>query len=241
MDIRDGHGLDNFTDRARKVVCLARREAERLRHNYIGTEHLLLGLLAEGSGVAACVLRKLGLNIADVRKEMESVVGHKADFLPIPESVMVDGVRYVREKPPRMSPAEIEEMICKCNRVLAGLPEQPITATAEHYRRCSEKPPAPKPDLADELVTHVPTAPDRVRCATGEIEFDSFWTDMPRVPIIETIIRRCIRHAVREAVRRGREAARGTTFAFEPGNPAAAIEEGMRHTEAAILAQVSGE
>ena len=55
--------LEKFTDRARKVINLARQEAERLGHEFIGTEHILLGLVKEGSGVAANVLENLGIDM----------------------------------------------------------------------------------------------------------------------------------------------------------------------------------
>ncbi len=59
--------FERFTERARKVVVLAQEEAERLRHSYIGTEHLLLGLLGEGEGVAARALHTIGLTLDGAR------------------------------------------------------------------------------------------------------------------------------------------------------------------------------
>lgn len=67
--------FDRWTDRARKVAVLAEQEAARLDHRYIGTEHLLLGLIKEGSGVAANVLKNMGINLADARKEIEALLG----------------------------------------------------------------------------------------------------------------------------------------------------------------------
>ena len=55
--------FDKFTDRARKVLTLAQEEAQRFNHNYIGTEHLLLGLVREGDGVAAKVLANMGVQL----------------------------------------------------------------------------------------------------------------------------------------------------------------------------------
>ena len=54
--------FNKFTERARKVILLAKEEAKRFNHDYIGTEHILLGLIREGEGVAAAVLQKLGLS-----------------------------------------------------------------------------------------------------------------------------------------------------------------------------------
>jgi ATP-dependent Clp protease ATP-binding subunit ClpA len=62
---------ERFTDRARKVMQLANLEAQRLQHTYIGTEHILLGLLLEGSGLAANVLKHLGIDLAKTRREVE--------------------------------------------------------------------------------------------------------------------------------------------------------------------------
>jgi hypothetical protein len=67
--------FDRFTERARKVMTLSREEAQRLQHNYIGTEHLLLGLVREGQGVAAQVLNNLGIELEMVRKSVESIIG----------------------------------------------------------------------------------------------------------------------------------------------------------------------
>ncbi len=66
--------FDRFTERARKVIALAREEAGRLGHDYIGTEHLLLGLIREGGGVAAAVLENLSVDLERVRLEVEKLV-----------------------------------------------------------------------------------------------------------------------------------------------------------------------
>jgi ATP-dependent Clp protease ATP-binding subunit ClpC len=66
--------FDRFTDRARKVMNLAKQEAQRLNHEYIGTEHILLGLIQEGSGVAASVLKNLGIDLKKIRAEIEKIV-----------------------------------------------------------------------------------------------------------------------------------------------------------------------
>ena len=66
--------FDKFTERARKVMSLARREAQRLHHEYIGTEHILLGLVQEGQGVAANVLKSLEIDLDKLRREVEKIV-----------------------------------------------------------------------------------------------------------------------------------------------------------------------
>ena len=68
--------FERFTDRARRVVVLAQDEAKMLNHNYIGTEHLLLGLIHEGEGVAAKALEQMGISLEAVRSEVEEIIGH---------------------------------------------------------------------------------------------------------------------------------------------------------------------
>jgi ATP-dependent Clp protease ATP-binding subunit ClpC len=72
---RDRERFDKFTERARKVLSLAQEEAQRFNHNYIGTEHLLLGLVREGDGVAAQVLKNLGVELTKVRSAVEFIIG----------------------------------------------------------------------------------------------------------------------------------------------------------------------
>jgi ATP-dependent Clp protease ATP-binding subunit ClpC len=80
--------MDNFTPRAQQVLALARKEAERFNHNYVGTEHLLLGLLKLGQGVAVNVLQKMGLDLERVRIEVEKHVGSH------PETNMIGNIPY---------------------------------------------------------------------------------------------------------------------------------------------------
>src|SRR5918993_1891812 len=78
--------FDKFTDRARKVLTLAQDEAQRLGHNYIGTEHLLLGLVREGEGIAAGVLESLGVNLDKVRHEVIRVLSQSSSAGPAQET-----------------------------------------------------------------------------------------------------------------------------------------------------------
>ena len=67
--------FERFTDRARRVVVLAQEEARLLNHNYIGTEHILLGLIHDGEGVAAKALESLGISLDAVRQQVEEIIG----------------------------------------------------------------------------------------------------------------------------------------------------------------------
>ena len=67
--------FERFTDRARRVVVLAQEEARMLNHNYIGTEHILLGLIHEGEGVAAKALESLGISLDAVREQVQEIIG----------------------------------------------------------------------------------------------------------------------------------------------------------------------
>ncbi len=83
--------FERFTDRARRVVVLAQEEARMLNHNYIGTEHILLGLIHEGEGVAAKALESLGISLEAVRQQVEEIIGQGQQapsghipFTPVP-------------------------------------------------------------------------------------------------------------------------------------------------------------
>ncbi len=80
--------MNNFTPRAQQVLALARKEADRFNHNYVGTEHLLLGIIKLGHGVAVAVLTKMGLDLETVRMEVEKQVGTG------PETKMVGNIPY---------------------------------------------------------------------------------------------------------------------------------------------------
>src|SRR5277367_55232 len=70
---------ERFTPRAQQVFALARKEANRLNHNYLGTEHLLLGIIKLGQGVAVNVLQKIGFDLETIRKEVEKQVSPDTD------------------------------------------------------------------------------------------------------------------------------------------------------------------
>ncbi len=91
-----GGSFDKFTERARKVMQLAQEEVQRFHHNYIGTEHLRLGLLREGEGVARKVLKRLGVDLERARQTVEGVVG-RGDQLVSGEIGLTPRAKHVVE------------------------------------------------------------------------------------------------------------------------------------------------
>src|SRR5689334_15847745 len=91
-----GDKFDKFTERARKVLTLANEEAQRFNHNYIGTEHILLGLVREGDGVAARVLANLGIELHKVRSAVEFIIG-RGDHLVMGEIGLTPRAKKVIE------------------------------------------------------------------------------------------------------------------------------------------------
>ncbi|CAJ2676690.1 unnamed protein product [Trifolium pratense] len=89
--IRGGRGsrcvtramFERFTEKAIKVIMLAQEEARRLGHNFVGTEQILLGLIGEGTGIAAKVLKSMGINLKDARVEVEKIIGRGSGFVAV--------------------------------------------------------------------------------------------------------------------------------------------------------------
>ena len=89
--------FERFTERAKKVLALAQEEAERSHHSYIGTEHVLLGLLREGDGIAGKVLNNLGVEIEKVRQTVESLVGRDKGLTVLQQIIPTSRVKKVIE------------------------------------------------------------------------------------------------------------------------------------------------
>jgi hypothetical protein len=75
--------FERFTEKAIKVIMLAQEEARRLGHNFVGTEQILLGLIGEGTGIAAKVLKSLGVNLKEARVEVEKIIGRGSGFVAV--------------------------------------------------------------------------------------------------------------------------------------------------------------
>ena len=86
---------DFFTDRARKVMALAHQEAQRFNHEYVGPEHILLGLMKEGSGVAANVLKNLNVDLRKLRLEVERIVGSGPSMSDVGKLPLTDQCKRV--------------------------------------------------------------------------------------------------------------------------------------------------
>lgn len=88
---------ERFTDRARKVIQLACQEAKRFNHEYVGTEHILLGLVKEGSGVAANVLRSLNIDLIKFRREVEKIIQSGPDMVTMEKLPLTPSAKQVIE------------------------------------------------------------------------------------------------------------------------------------------------
>jgi len=75
--------FERFTEKAIKVVMLAQEEARRLGHNFVGTEQIMLGLIGEGTGIAAKVLKSMGINLKEARIEVEKIIGRGSGFVAV--------------------------------------------------------------------------------------------------------------------------------------------------------------
>jgi ATP-dependent Clp protease ATP-binding subunit ClpC len=121
---------ERFTERVRKVIALARQEAIRLHHDYIGTEHLLLAILKEGDGVAAIVLTNLGLSLDDLRRAVESGVAYRTDTMVLGEIPLNQEARsalnYAMDEARRMNHSYIgtEHLLLGLLREESGLASQ---------------------------------------------------------------------------------------------------------------------
>jgi ATP-dependent Clp protease ATP-binding subunit ClpC len=150
--------FERFTERARQVVVLAQDEAQLLRHNYIGTEHLLLGLLREDQGIAARVLEGLDLNVEEVRAQVERDVGlgenvpsGQIPFTPKAKKVLelalrealALGHRYIGTEHVLLGLIAVEEGVAV--RILRDFRADPEKVRGEVLRLLEGRPGAPQP------------------------------------------------------------------------------------------------
>src|SRR4051794_32147103 len=92
---KEANGAPRLTDRVRAILSLAEREADRLKQEYVGTEHVLLGMLREGSGVGCFVLRELGLDFDKIRCEVETLCTLDPALINMGKRMQTPAVRRV--------------------------------------------------------------------------------------------------------------------------------------------------
>jgi hypothetical protein len=116
--------FDKFTDRARKVMALANQEAQRFNHEYIGCEHILLGLVKEGSGVAANVLKNLDCDLRKVRLEVEKLIRSGPDMVTMGKLPMTPRVKQVIENA-NIAAKDLRHVYVGTEHILLGLLKTP--------------------------------------------------------------------------------------------------------------------
>jgi ATP-dependent Clp protease ATP-binding subunit ClpA len=154
--------FERFTERARQVVVLAQEEAGRFDHPYIGTEHILLGLVSEHEGVAAQALSSLGVTLEDAREQVESIVGYgeggtgaQAPFTPRSKKVLEFSLReamqlghyYMGTEHLLLGLVRVGEGVA--GRVLSNLDVDPDKVRGEVLRRIGKEPEAAPLDEAE--------------------------------------------------------------------------------------------
>lgn len=175
-------GMERFTQRARRVLSLAHQEAERMRHNYIGTEHLLLGLIREEGGVAGRVLRELGLEAERVQEIVERLTGTgqyrggKLDLSPGTQQVL----EYAVEEARRMGHHYIgtEHLLLGLVRYGEGVALdvlRKLGVTPEQIRRQTRR------------VLQESTASRRTSTGTGETRSTPKEQSKPKTPMVDQL------------------------------------------------------
>jgi len=112
--------MNNFTPRAQQVLALARKEADRFHHNYVGTEHILLGLIKLGQGVAVSVLQKMGLDLETVRAAVEKQVGTGQET-KTPRQHSLHSSREEGPRPRRQGSEDAQSFYVGTEHILLGL------------------------------------------------------------------------------------------------------------------------
>jgi dihydroneopterin aldolase len=145
--------FERFTERARKVVVLAQEEARHFNHNYIGTEHLLLGLLREDEGIAARVLSDLGVNVDEARERVASIVGYGSED-PGPQAPFTPRSKKVLELALREA-MHLEHNYIGTEHILLGLVRESEGVAARALSDLGVSP----DDVRRELVRMLPGEP----------------------------------------------------------------------------------
>ena len=174
--------FERFTERARRVMVLAQEEAGRFHHNYIGTEHILLGLVSEGEGVASQVLVSLDVTLEAVRAQVASVVGYgeagatdRVPFTPRSKKVLELSLREAMQLGHNYMGTEhillglIREGEGVAARIFSNLGVDPATVRGEVLRRIGEE---PGPETVGETEAEAAGNQMSFRGRVGSLEVD---------------------------------------------------------------------
>src|SRR5512140_524733 len=234
----------NFTERVRKVLAMAREEAARLHHEYVGTEHILLGLIREGEGVAAAVLQNLSVDLEDIQQKIEETVkkgkaagvgGQDLPYTSRAKKVLELAMSEAREL--NHSYVGTEHLLLGLLREEKGIAAQVLTdagvnleqARAETLRLLgSEMPPAP-------TAAGAPTAPGKAEKKSKTPALDHFCRDLTQLAgegeLDPTIGRQKEIERVTEVLSRRKK--NNPVLIGEPGVGKTAIVEGLAQMIAA--------
>src|SRR4029078_4368599 len=157
----------NFTERVRKVLAMAREEAERLRHEYVGTEHILLGLIREGEGVAAAVLQNLSVDLDEIQQKIEDTVKKgKASQTTVPDLPYTSRAKKVLEL--AMSEArELSHSYVGTEHLLLGLLREEKGIAAQGLTDAGVNLAAARAETLRILGTEMPQQPGGAQASAG--------------------------------------------------------------------------
>ncbi|GAA3289002.1 ATP-dependent Clp protease ATP-binding subunit [Dactylosporangium vinaceum] len=166
--------FERFTDRARRVVLMAQESARTLNHNYLGSEHLLLGLLMEGDGVAAAALRGLGVTLEAARREVEEIVG-LGSVAPVAHIPFTPRAKKILELALRESLRLGHNHVCT-EHILLGLIRDGEGTAAQVMIRLGAAPNALRAQIMDGLTGHPSAAAPAAPAASPTL--DQFGHDL---------------------------------------------------------------
>src|SRR5271170_458453 len=154
--------FERFTDRARKVMALANQEAHRFNHEYIGTEHILLGLVKEGNGVGANVLKNLDVDLLKVRLEVEKLVKKGTDVVTMNKLPHTPRVKKVIEYAIEEA-RNLNHNYVGTEHLLLGLLRDPDTVAVQILKNLGVDPDSVRRDVLTLLGQNPPTGAMRER------------------------------------------------------------------------------
>jgi ATP-dependent Clp protease ATP-binding subunit ClpC len=200
--------FERFTDRARRVVVLAQEEARMLNHNYIGTEHILLGLVHEGEGVAARVLTALGIGLKDVRHEIEEIIG-QAQSAPTGQIPFTPRAKKVLELSLREA-LQLGHNYIGTEHILLGLVREGEGVGAQVLRKRGATLDGVRAEVVSLLSGELGGSREAASTPPGE----RAWHEEPRCPRCRARLSETALYRVLDVAPAGEGEARAVTFAF---------------------------